>query len=83
MFCNKPCYIVISICVEPSQTNHPACFCDGSTQNLCLLQCKQLYYNVWYPLKTGIPVAKGDSILKLLQRVSRPEIQLGVFFIQH
>ncbi len=31
-----------------------------------------------YTLKTGIPVEEGDSILKLLQRVSRPEIQLGV-----
>ncbi len=31
-----------------------------------------------YTLKTGIPVEEGDSILKLLWRVSRPEIQLGV-----
>ncbi len=29
-------------------------------------------------LKTGIPVEEGDSILKLLQRVSRPDIQLWV-----
>ncbi len=34
-------------------------------------------YN-YYTLKTGIPIEKGDSILKLLQRVSRPEIQLWV-----
>ena len=33
-----------------------------------------------YALKTGIPVEEGDSILKLLQRVSHPEIQLGVGF---
>ena len=31
-----------------------------------------------YTLKIGIPVEEGDSILKLLWRVSRPEIQLGV-----
>ncbi len=31
-------------------------------------------------LKTGIPVEEGDSILKLLWRVSHPEIQLGVGF---
>ncbi len=31
-----------------------------------------------YTLKTGISVGEGDSILKLLRRVSRPEIQLGV-----
>ena len=31
-----------------------------------------------YTLKTGIPVEEGDSILKLLRRVSRPDIQLGV-----
>ena len=29
-------------------------------------------------LKTGIPVEEGDSILKLLWRVFRPETQLGV-----
>ncbi len=28
--------------------------------------------------QTGIPVEEGDSILKLLWRVSRPDIQLGV-----
>ncbi len=33
-----------------------------------------------HTLKTGIPVEEGDCILKLLQRVSRPEIQLGVAF---
>ncbi len=33
-----------------------------------------------YTLKTGIPVEEGDCILKLLWRVSRPEIQLGVAF---
>ncbi len=33
-----------------------------------------------HTLKTGIPVEEGDSILKLLRRVSRPEIQLGVVF---
>ncbi len=32
----------------------------------------------WYTLKTGIPVEEG--VLKLLRRVSRPEIQLGVAF---
>ncbi len=31
-------------------------------------------------LKTGIPVEEADSILKLLGRVSCPEIQLGVVF---
>ncbi len=31
-----------------------------------------------YTLKTGIPVEEGESILKLLRRVSHPEIQLGV-----
>ena len=31
-----------------------------------------------YTLKTVIPVEEGNSILKLLLRVSRPEIQLGV-----
>ncbi len=31
-----------------------------------------------YTLKTGVPVEEGDSILKLLRRVSRPQIQLGV-----
>ncbi len=34
--------------------------------------------NSYYTLKTGIPIEEGDSILKLLRRVSRPEIQLGV-----
>ena len=33
-----------------------------------------------YTLKTGISVEEGDCILKLLRRVSRPEIQLGVAF---
>ncbi len=33
-----------------------------------------------YSLKTGIPIEEGDSILKLLRRVSHPEIQLGVVF---
>ncbi len=36
--------------------------------------------NITYTLKTGIPVEEADSILKLLRRVSRPEIQLGVVF---
>ncbi len=31
-----------------------------------------------YTLKTGILVEEGDSILNLLRRVSRPNIQLGV-----
>ena len=31
-------------------------------------------------LKTGIPVEEGDCILKLLRRVSHPEIQLGVVY---
>ncbi len=31
-----------------------------------------------YTLKTGIPIEEGDSILKLLRRGSRPEIQLGL-----
>ncbi len=35
---------------------------------------------MFYTLKTGIPVEEGDSFLKLLQRVSHPEIQLGVVF---
>ncbi len=38
------------------------------------------FWLAYYPLKTGIPVEEGDSILKLLRRVSRPEIQLGVVF---
>ncbi len=29
-------------------------------------------------LKTGTPVEDADPILKLLRRLSRPEIQLGV-----
>ncbi len=33
-----------------------------------------------YTLKTGIPVGEGNSILKLLWRISRPEIQLVVGF---
>ena len=36
------------------------------------------------PLKTGIPIdmiEERDSILKLLRRISRPEIQLGVAFL--
>ncbi len=33
-----------------------------------------------FPLKTGIPVEERDSILKLVRRVSHPEIQLGVGF---
>ena len=36
--------------------------------------------NLNYTLKTGIPIEEGDCILKLLRRVSRPEIQLGVAF---
>ncbi len=35
-------------------------------------------------LKTGIPIdmiEERDSILKLLRRISRPEIQLGVAFL--
>ncbi len=35
---------------------------------------------LFYTLKTGIPIEEGDSILKLLRRVSRPERQLGVVF---
>ncbi len=31
-----------------------------------------------HTLETGIPVEEGDSFLKLLQRGSCPEIQLGV-----
>ncbi len=31
-----------------------------------------------HTLKTGTPVEDGDPILKLLQRVSCPEIQFGV-----
>ncbi len=34
-----------------------------------------------YTLKTGIPVEEGDSILMLMQKVFRPEIQLGVGFV--
>ncbi len=34
----------------------------------------------WFTLKTGIPIEEGDCILKLLRRVSHPEIQLGVVF---
>ena len=33
--------------------------------------------NLKHTLKTGIPIEEGDSILKLLRRVSRPEIQEG------
>ncbi len=35
---------------------------------------------VLHTLKTDIPVEEGDCISKLLRRVSRPEIQLGVAF---
>ena len=31
-------------------------------------------------LKTGTPFEDGDSVLKLLRGVSRPEIELGVGF---
>ncbi len=31
-----------------------------------------------HTLKTAIPIEEGDSILKLLRRVSHPEIQVGV-----
>ncbi len=37
-----------------------------------------MYYICKCTLKTGIPIEEGDSILKLLRRVSRPRIQLGV-----
>ncbi len=30
---------------------------------------------IMYTLKTGIPIEEGDCILKLLQRVFRPDIQ--------
>ncbi len=40
----------------------------------------QQFTMVQYTLKTYIPVEEGDCILKLLRRVSRPEIQLGVAF---
>ncbi len=45
-----------------------------------MLQRKAVQRKVvhFHTLKTGIPVKEGDSILKLLRRVSRPEIQLGV-----
>ncbi len=36
------------------------------------------FHSSAHTFKTVIPIAEGDSILKLLQRVSRPEIQLGV-----
>ncbi len=39
-----------------------------------------LHSMIGYTLKTGIPVEEADSILKLLWRVSRPEMQLGVIF---
>ncbi len=38
------------------------------------------YVSHIHTLKTGIPVEEGDCILKLLRRVSCPEIQLGVAF---
>ena len=41
----------------------------------------KFYYQclrIGYTLKTGTPVEDGDPIFKLLQGVSRPEIQLGV-----
>ncbi len=34
-----------------------------------------------FTLKTGIPIEEGDSSLKLLRRVSLPEIQLEVVFL--
>ena len=43
-------------------------------QHLLVLQ-PLFFYSV-----CGIPVEEGDSILKLLRRVFRPEIQLGVGF---
>ncbi len=48
-----------------------------------LVECKQFMQKFIanmqaYTLITGIPVEEGDSILKLLRRVSRPEIQLGM-----
>ncbi len=46
-------------------------------------QAQLCYLDFWrwrYTLKTGIPVEEGDCILKLLRRLSRPEIQLGVAF---
>ncbi len=38
------------------------------------------FFEWFYTPKTGIPIEEGDSIFKLLRRVSRPEIQLGVVF---
>ncbi len=35
----------------------------------------KLYIQWFNTLKTGIPVEEGDSILKLLRRVSRPEME--------
>ncbi len=43
---------------------------SGRKRNIADLIC--------HTLKTGIPVEEGDSILMLMWRVSRPEIQLGV-----
>ena len=48
-----------------------------------IFSCEELHRfcsNLIHTLKTGIPVKERDCILKLLRRVSRPEIQLGVAF---
>ena len=42
--------------------------------------CFRTGYQKTYTLKTGIPAEEGDSILKLLRRVSHPEIHLWVGF---
>ncbi len=39
-----------------------------------------VYIILYLTLKTGMPVEEGDSILKLMRSISRPEIQLGVGF---
>ncbi len=45
------------------------------------LQTRVLHFDTHLiTLKTGIPVEEGDCILKLLRRVSHPEIQSGVAF---
>ncbi len=68
-----------SIVMSPNKTaspikQHPLLF-SNEKQNILI------YWTEIYTLKTGIPIEEGVFILKLLWRVSHPQIQLGVVFL--
>ncbi len=54
------------------------CASTSTSQDLCRVR-RESSEGSAYTIKTGIPIEEGDStcILKLLRRVSRPEIQLA------